>query len=81
MKRYSHAGLAGCVQQTKARSSGTLIGVYAAEQAGIDADTETPWVTVCEPHSSMVTSSTLALAKASARAPHDWCMACQEAHG
>ena len=47
MKQYSFNGLAGCVQQRKARQTETLVGVYHGEQAGMGDG----WFTVCEEHS------------------------------
>ena len=46
VKEYHHNGLAGCVQQRKARATGTLVGVYHGEQSGMECDPDYPWITV-----------------------------------
>lgn len=76
MKRYAHNGLAGCVQQRRARSTGTLVGVYHGVQSGMETDAVEPWLTVCEAHSSLVAHPTLALAKSWAADPTMWCEDC-----
>ena len=76
VKEYHHNGLAGCVQQRKARATGTLVGVYHGEQSGMECDPDYPWITVCEEHSTICTHSTLALAKYHAADPSEWCRAC-----
>ncbi len=76
LKEYAFNGLAGCVEQKKARQTGTLVGVYHGEQAGMEADPEAPWLTVCEAHSTMVSNRTVALARASAATPAEWCEHC-----
>lgn len=43
-QRYAHNGLAGCVQQRRARQTRTLVGVYHGEQAGMEPDSESPWI-------------------------------------
>lgn len=78
MKRYAHNGLAGCVQQRRAKSTGTLVGVYHGEQSGMETDPAEPWLTVCEAHSSLVAHPTLALAKRHAPFPESWCEECAE---
>jgi len=77
---YSAHGLAGCVRLRTARTTGTKVGVYNAEQAGMDdGDGALPWVTVCEAHGALINHETLALAKYHAVMPQDWCGSCQEA--
>lgn len=78
VKQYSRNGLKGCVQQFRARATGTLVGVYHAEQAGIAAEPGSPWVTVCEEHSTMVLHSSLAQAR-KVHDPKAFCDACREA--
>lgn len=78
MKEYAFNGLAGCVAQTKARQTGTLVGVYHGEQSGLEADLENPWVTVCEAHHNLVSHPTLKLAKSHAADPKGWCSDCGE---
>lgn len=79
-KQYEFNGYAGCVTQRTSRATGTLVGVYRADQAGIDADPEAPWAVVCESHNTILTVATLMLAKASTD-PRDWCDDCRAAHG
>lgn len=78
MKRYNHAGLAGCVEIRRARSTGTRVGVYHAEQAAIDPSGGR-WVTVCETHSTLCNHDTLALARLHRSDPAGWCEDCREA--
>jgi len=77
-KTYNLNGYAGLVERRRNRRTGTLVGLYHAHQAGIDADPETPWSTVCEDHSSMIGHRTLALARSGMVAPDDWCAACAD---
>ena len=80
-KEYGHNGLAGCVQQRRAQTTGGRVGVYHAELAGMDPDAG-PWATVCEEHGGIVNHPTLALARYHAADPAGWCEACQaEASG
>lgn len=79
-KEYNFKGLAGCVGQAKSRVTGTLVGLYHADQAGLEDDPSTPWATVCEEHHSIVCHPTLATAKEHASDPTGWCDACREAH-
>lgn len=74
MKKYSLLGYAGLVQQTKARSTGSLVGVYACEQAGMAHDM--PWATVCEAHSTVLGHESLRLARLHSVAPEEWCADC-----
>lgn len=77
--RYSAHGLAGCVQQRRARSNGRLVGVYHSRQAGIDDDDENaPWSTVCEEHATCMGHLTRALALAHAADPEGWCEDCRD---
>lgn len=76
-REYSHNGLAGCVTQRKARQTGTLVGVYQANQAGMESDPETPWATVCEEHGNLVCHPTLAFAMGHAADPQGWCEDCR----
>lgn len=78
-KEYSFNGLAGCVIQRVSRETGTLVGLYQADQAGMESDPETPWATVCEEHHTLVCHTTLALAKDHLGYPTNWCEGCQEA--
>ena len=77
-KRWAHTGLAGCVSKSRARATGTLVGIYNAEQA--DMCTEGgPWVTVCEPHGQILSHENLRMARMYAPHPGWWCWDCQKA--
>lgn len=76
MKIYGYNDLAGCVQQRRARSTGTMVGVYHGDQSGIESDPTDPWVTVCEAHHNLMCHPTLALAKLHAAEPRAWCEDC-----
>ena len=77
-RTYNLNGYAGLVERRRNRRTGTLVGLYHAHQAGIDADPETPWVTVCEDHGSTISHQTLALARSGMVAPDDWCDECAD---
>ena len=79
-RRYALNGCAGLVEQRKNRKTGTLVGLYHAEQAGLDSDPEYPWATVCEEHGNLVVHPTLTFARAALSYP-DWCEDCQPALG
>jgi len=82
-KKYSFNGLAGCVVQRVAQQTYTRVGVYHAEQAGINIDPEVPWASVCEVHHTLVLHSKLALAIEAGANPQSWCEECrrgEEAH-
>jgi hypothetical protein len=68
----------GLVLQRKARSTGTLVGLYKSDDAGIESDPEYPWSTVCEPHGGVVCHETRKAAEAALSHPEDWCPTCQE---
>lgn len=71
---------AGCVQLRYARSTGTLVGVYRADEAGMEDDPVWPWATTCEDHGNLVLHKTRALAISHAPDPQGWCDACRESH-
>ncbi len=73
MKSYSLHGIAGLVARSKPRGLGVTRSVYSAAEAGIDSDE--PWVVVCEDHGSMVTCSSLAMARRSV-GDTEWCGDC-----
>lgn len=69
---------AGLVQLRVAQDTGTLVGLYQAQDAGMEDDTEAgAWMTVCEDHGSCVLHPTVALGKAHAAAPQGWCGTCR----
>lgn len=79
MKAYQLNGCPGLVEQRKNRLTGTVVSLYRAEQAGLDDDDgASPWATVCEEHSAIVTHQSLKLARGHLACP-DWCEDCQEA--
>jgi len=77
VKAYNFHGLAGCVSQFRSQATGTLVGHYHGEQAGLEDDPENPWVCVCETHHTLVTVPTQALMR-SIRDPREFCEECRE---
>lgn len=75
VREYAFNGLAGCVAQRRSRLTGYFVGVYHAEQAGLDASGG-PWATVCEEHAHVVNHDTLNLARSHAGDPTGWCEPC-----
>lgn len=69
---------AGCRSLSYCPATGALVGVYNANQAGMDDDE--PWMTVCEDHSTIVSSRTMALAKLSALDTSEFCEECRGEH-
>jgi hypothetical protein len=76
-RQYAFNGLAGCVEQRRSRITGTLAGLYQAEQAGMDPEAG-KWSTVCEDHATCVNHATLAIARAHLPDPTSWCETCRE---
>lgn len=59
------------------RSTGTLVGVYQAQEAGLEDDADAGrYATVCEPHSRLVLHDTRQLAEDHATCPEGWCGVC-----
>ena len=77
IRDYSYNGLAGCVMQQRNRSTGFLVGIYVGDQAGMESDPATPWVTVCEEHHTLVCHRTLDDARGFAADPKIWCEDCR----
>jgi hypothetical protein len=75
-KQYGVNGLAGCVTQRKTRK-GIFVGLYHAEQAELDIDPESRWVTVCEEHGSILAHPSLRLAHEWLPRPEEWCEDCR----
>lgn len=69
---------AGLRSWTVARSTGTQVGVYDGEPAGMDT-AGGRWQTVCEPHGNIISHQTLALALAFRACPEQWCDRCSGA--
>ena len=76
MKLYCKNDLAGCVQQQRARSTGSLVGVYNNAQADMCQEAG-PWSTVCEKHNTIAGHPALSLAREMAGCPEEWCDTCQ----
>lgn len=77
VRAYEFNGITGCVVQRKSRRTGRLIGLYNADQAGMDPEAG-PWVTVCEEHATCVNHPTLALARSHLADPAGWCELCPD---
>jgi hypothetical protein len=71
-------GRAGCRQLRKAQQTGTMVGLYDAADAGLDADAGR-WATVCEEHGSICNHETLELARWHSADPAGWCEECRAA--
>lgn len=65
------------IRQAKARSNGRVVGIYRAEEAGLDVDAG-KYATICEEHGGVVHHATLATARQWAPYPDEWCDACIE---
>jgi len=78
VQAYSHDGLVGCVERRRSRHTGTEVGLYHGEQSGMERDPESPWVTVCEVHNTLVAHASLALARSHLPRPDGWCDECRE---
>jgi hypothetical protein len=68
---------AGLVEQRRARSTGTLVGLYRSVEAGMESDPELPWSVVCEPHGGIVCTESRAHGRSAMSCPDDWCPVCQ----
>lgn len=80
IREYRFNNLAGCVVQRRCRETGRLVGLYNAEQAGIDSEPG-PWATVCEAHGSIANHPTLILATFHLPNPKSWCEICGAGDG
>lgn len=78
VKQYSFNDLAGCVEQRRSRETGTMVGLYHGDQAGMENDPEFPWLTVCEDHSTISVHASLSLAKRTLGFPTNWCDECRD---
>lgn len=67
---------AGRVEVRRARSTGTLVGLYRSSKSGIESDPQLPWATVCEDHGSVVCAETRKLGRAAMSCPDEWCPTC-----
>ncbi|MCA8448877.1 hypothetical protein [Burkholderia vietnamiensis] len=76
-QEHTYNGLAGCVVQRRSRTTGHLVGLYHAQQAGMDPASGA-WATVCEEHATICNHGTLALARSHLGDPTMWCEACRD---
>lgn len=77
IKQYAYNGLAGCVEQHKARETGRVVSIVRNDQAKLDDnDGEYPYSTICDEHGFIVAHHTLALARRHATNPLGWCEVC-----
>lgn len=73
-QQYAYDGRPGCVMRHKSRATGTTIGIYKADQAGLDGRAG-EWIAICENHGERHAFPNLRHARAHyASAP--WCTAC-----
>lgn len=72
------AARAGILLFRKSRKTGTNVGLYRAEEAGMESDPATPYVTVCEEHNTLVGHATRGEAVKCMSDPTLWCEPCQE---
>lgn len=68
------------IQRRKARSTGTIVTVLdEAETREYECDASAgKYGLICEPHGGFVCVPTLAVARAEAAHPEEWCPTCQE---
>lgn len=69
---------AGLLLLRKSRKTGTDVGLYCADEAGMESDPATPYVTVCEEHHTLVGHATRESARNCMSDPTLWCEPCQE---
>lgn len=68
----------GIVYASRARSSGTVVGLYdTTKTTQFDPDGGR-WATVCEDHSTIVNHETRRLAESFMACPEEWCQDCTE---
>lgn len=67
----------GRVEIRRARSTGTLVGLYRSLEGGMENDPELPWTVVCEPHACLVSMGTREEARSAMACPNDWCPVCR----
>lgn len=77
VKQYNMAGRAGCLQLRKAQSTGTLVGIYNSDQAGLNTESGT-WSVVCEEHGAILGCEKQGDARAQAADPQGWCEGCRQ---
>jgi hypothetical protein len=77
-QRKTMPDYAGLRYYTRARSTGTHVGVYDGIEAGMDTDGGR-WQTVCEEHGEICSHETLQTARDFAPCPEEWCKHCSGA--
>jgi len=77
MTSSDYRSLAGYRHQRRNDITGQPVVVYDATAQGMDAS-DGRWMIVCEGHSELVVTDTLALARSAAREPQEWCSQCQD---
>jgi hypothetical protein len=60
-----------------ARRTGTLVTVCHGEDEGLDVTDDGPWYTICE-HGTIISHTSLALARSHAPEPDAWCEECAD---
>lgn len=73
-RRMAMPNYAGLRLWRKARRTGTYVGLYNSEEAGIDGE---KWACVCEEHHTMLTVPTFDVARSHLSYPTEWCDACR----
>ena len=68
---------AGCVQLRRNRRTGTVVGIYLADEAGLCPEGG-EFITVCEDHGFVCNHESMRLARDHATDPTMWCESCQE---
>ena len=77
------AGNAGLVMTRRSRATGTLVSIYRAEEAGIDAGEQPltqvkyPAAVVCETHGTILGVATIAAGRMVLPTPHGFCEECR----
>jgi hypothetical protein len=66
---------AGIRVYRRSRQTGTMVGLYRSEDAGIDG---APWACVCEDHGTILCVDTRQIAESYVSYPLEWCDACRE---
>ena len=69
---------AGYRQAHFSKATGTLVVVLDGKEAGLDTSWDSRWYTLCDDHSTIVSHSTLQLARAHSPDPDEWCDECRE---
>lgn len=73
-QHYTYDGRPGCVMRHRSRATGTTIGIYKADQAGLDGSVG-EWIAICEDHGERYAFPNLRHAQKNyAGAP--WCGQC-----